>query len=146
MTTGPWRAISLQTYDVRITDFRVQTEVSESLDAVIKVFIDTSSPTGRTVVALKNQKGQVVRQSDALKLKDGKVEVAFSGAKGEFDLWYPVGYGKQPIYTVEAQITDEVCIKMQTVEVLEAYDSAAGNSSGYYSAEDRHQKGAHCTG
>lgn len=146
MTTGPWRAISLQTYDVRITDFRVQTEVSESLDTVIKVSIDTSSPTGRTVVALKNQKGQVVRQSDALKPKDGKAEVAFSGAKGEFDLWYPVGYGKQPIYTVEAQITDEVCIKMQTVEVLEAYDSAARNSSGNNGAEDRHQKGAHCTG
>jgi beta-mannosidase len=139
MTTGPWRPISLQTYDVRITDLRVQTEVPESLDVAIKVSVEVSSPTSQTVVALKDQKGKIVRQSDLLKVKDGKAEVVFSGSKGEFDLWYPVGYGKQPMYTVEAQAINKVCIEiLQPIVLLETYEWTSGKYSGYTVAENRH--------
>lgn len=108
MTTGPWRPIALQTYDARITDLRVQTQVSELLDVVVKVSLDISSPVGQTIVVLKDTRGQVVRQSDSLSIANGNATVVFEGAKDEFDLWYPVGYGKQPMYVVQVYLTDKV--------------------------------------
>ncbi|KAF8528704.1 glycoside hydrolase family 2 protein [Gautieria morchelliformis] len=107
MTCGPWRPISLHTYTVRITDLRVQTQVSESLDADIKVSLHVSTLTGWTSVTLRDKTGQVVREVDSVVINDGKAEVQFEGAKGEFELWYPVGYGKQPMYSVQVQVTDE---------------------------------------
>jgi len=109
MTTGPWRPIFLHTYKSRITDLRVRADVSESLDTVINVSLAFSSSGGAASIALKDHAGKVVKQADA-RLEDGKAQVEFRGAKGEFDLWYPVGYGKQPIYTVEVRVADEVCM------------------------------------
>jgi beta-mannosidase len=116
MTCGPWRPISLHTYTVRITDLRVQTHVSESLDADIKVSLHVSSLTGWMSVTIRDKTGQVVREADSLIINDGKAEVEFEGAKGEFELWYPVGYGKQPMYSVQVQVTDEVCLVMHSTE------------------------------
>lgn len=138
MTTGPWRPISLHTYDTRITDLRVQTDVSESLDVAIRVSLRVSSPTGQAVVVLKDQTSQVVRKSGALNIQDGEAEVDFRGAKGDFDLWYPVGYGKQPMYTVQVEVTDEVRMMMQSVEAPRAYHRVEGECLRHRGAKNRH--------
>ncbi|KAF8591572.1 glycoside hydrolase family 2 protein [Ramaria rubella] len=106
MTIGPWRPILLQTYEARITDLRIQVEVSESLDTVIKVSAQASTLKGKALVVLKDQTGNIIRKVDS-SLKNGEAEVEFTDSKAEFELWYPVGYGKQPIYSVEVHITDE---------------------------------------
>ena len=138
MTAGPWRPISLHTYNTRITDLRIQAEVSESLDANIKVSLKVSSLTGQTAIALKDQTGLVVRKSDSLNIRDGETEVDFKGAKGDFDLWYPVGYGKQPIYTVQVQVTDEVRIMINSAEALRAHHLAARKYFRHHDAENWH--------
>jgi beta-mannosidase len=107
MTMGPWRPISLHTYKARVTDLRVQTDVSETLDTTISVSVVVSYPTGTASISLKDQHGTIVHNVH-LPVRNGEVLTQFKGAKGEFDLWYPVGYGKQPIYTLEVTIYDEV--------------------------------------
>ncbi len=38
----------------------------------------------------------------------GTGSASFSAKRGECELWYPVGYGKQPLYTFELTIKDAV--------------------------------------
>jgi beta-mannosidase len=59
-------------------------------------------------VVLKSSAGAVVKKAADVKFKDGRGVVQFELAKGEVDLWYPVGYGKQVLYTVEVQVADQV--------------------------------------
>jgi beta-mannosidase len=101
MTVGPWRPIYLHTYTDRITDFRARTDVSETLSANITVQLETTLKQGSAAISITNSVGAVVREGQA-KVADGKAEISFTGKAGEFELWWPVGYGKQPLYTVSA--------------------------------------------
>ena len=117
MTTGPWRPISLHTYKGRITDLRVRTEISESLDTSIDIGITFSFTRGEASIVLKDDGGNVVRKA-VTQLEGGKAHTKFMGTKGEFHLWYPVGYGKQPIYTAEVQVADEVCMSWGSIKEM----------------------------
>jgi len=104
---GPWKPVSLQTYTARITDLRISTDVSEAFDVKIKVSVQSSAASGKAEILLKDPKGNVVQKVDST-LTAGKTTAEFKGAKDDFELWYPVGYGKQPIYSVEVHISDDV--------------------------------------
>ncbi|KAF8529175.1 glycoside hydrolase family 2 protein [Hysterangium stoloniferum] len=123
MTMGPWRPVFLHTYKARITDLRIQVDVSETLDTTISISIVVTYPTGICSISIKDQHGVIVRNAD-LPVRDGEVLTQFNSAKGEFDLWYPVGYGKQPLYTVEVVINDEnarlLDSKMQRIGIRRA--------------------------
>lgn len=107
MTIGPWRPVRLHSYVSRITDLRVRTEVSETLDVTILASVETDIPEGEIKITIKDPKGDLVR-TETSPLKNGKLLAKFNGTKGEFDLWYPIGYGKQPLYTVEVQLSNGV--------------------------------------
>ncbi|KAG6861004.1 hypothetical protein C0995_005024 [Termitomyces sp. Mi166 len=107
MTVGPWKPISLQTYETRIVDLDVRSDVSEALD--VKVSADltlSSSATGQASFVLKAADGFVVASTTAL-MDAGHVKANFDFPAGKVDLWYPVGYGKQSLYTIEAKLTNE---------------------------------------
>ncbi|ELU41403.1 glycoside hydrolase family 2 protein [Rhizoctonia solani AG-1 IA] len=87
-TIGPWRPIKLETYAVRLSDVRVQGDLS-------------------ALVVLKSSAGAVIKKAADLTVKGGQSIAEFELAKGEVDLWYPVGYGKQALYTVEVEVTDK---------------------------------------
>lgn len=112
MTVGPWRPIYLHTYTARISDLRLSVNVSESLETHIGIALTSSSSLqGLASVIVKDPSGKVVRTEDKA-LKNGVGAIEFIGQKDEFDLWWPVGYGGQPIYVAEVTLKDEVRLTM----------------------------------
>ncbi|KAG6336605.1 hypothetical protein ID866_2481 [Astraeus odoratus] len=107
MTVGPWKPISLQTYDVRITDVDIRCKVSEALDVDVTVDLELSgSVLGSVCVILIDPCGKVVRSQDALTLRFGSAHTEFHLVREEAKLWYPVHYGQQPLYTIQVEVKD----------------------------------------
>ncbi|KAG8751587.1 hypothetical protein FRC11_009244, partial [Ceratobasidium sp. 423] len=108
-TIGPWRPITLETYTVRLSDVRVRQDVKEDLSANLSVELEVSDKSSdlSASVVLKSPTGAVIKKSPDLLFKSGRGTAEFELAKGEVDLWYPVGYGKQALYTVEVQVADK---------------------------------------
>ncbi|THW14937.1 putative beta-mannosidase [Aureobasidium pullulans] len=100
-TCGPWRAVRLETSYARISDLRIDYDLSASLDDVV---VHVSASTERSSGADINIS---IRLADDL-LFEKTVSVDGNGvAKADFHLshpklWYPHGYGEQPLYTCEA--------------------------------------------
>ncbi|TFK28781.1 beta-mannosidase [Coprinopsis marcescibilis] len=107
MTVGPWKPISLQTYSTRIEEIDVRTEVSEDFAVQFTARIGVShSVDGSLRVELRNPAGEIQR-SDPVPFSGYNVgQHSISFAPGEVDLWYPVGYGSQPLYTVQVTLLD----------------------------------------
>lgn len=108
MTVGPWKPIALEAYENRITDLDVRIDVSESLDATVTVEIALAEKrTAEGSISLKGPNGSaLVGERD--EFHDGRMRKEFRFAAGDIELWYPVGYGKQPLYTIEVQVFDNV--------------------------------------
>ncbi|KAA1466453.1 beta-mannosidase [Dentipellis sp. KUC8613] len=108
MTTGPWRPVSLELYNARITDFRVSSVLNEDLEVSLDVTLSVSSENASLAsVILKAPSGVTVVGQKDIPVSDGTARAQFHLKKGEVDLWYPVGYGKQPIYEVQAEVQDQ---------------------------------------
>ncbi|KAI0315972.1 glycoside hydrolase family 2 protein [Amylostereum chailletii] len=108
MTVGPWRPVFLHTYATRLTDLRISSAVSEAfqVDLDVSFAISSASPVLAQVV-LKDASGAVVLGQNKISVEGGSGTAQFHFQKGEVELWYPIGYGKQPLYTVEVTIADE---------------------------------------
>ncbi|KAK3661383.1 hypothetical protein LTR22_007590 [Elasticomyces elasticus] len=103
MTCGPWRPVRLETYQARVEDLRVDYEVDADLKTV----------KGTITASVEGSSGTQVRFSAVFEddvVFEGTAEVDSHGqAKVEFHvsepkLWYPHGYGEQPLYTVKATV------------------------------------------
>ncbi|KAI6113706.1 glycoside hydrolase family 2 protein [Pisolithus croceorrhizus] len=107
MTVGPWKPIFLHTHDLRIADVDIRCRVSEALDVNITVDLALceGSP-GSASVLLRDPRGKVIRYRDALPVEIGRASTNFHLSSGEAELWYPVHYGKQPLYAVEVAVKD----------------------------------------
>lgn len=106
MTCGPWRAVRLETYRARISDLRVDYQVDASLRRI----------SGSISASVEGESGNVVNFTASLEDKlvfKGTAEVDDEGvAQVEFlvsepKLWYPHGYGDQPLYTVTATVRND---------------------------------------
>ncbi|TEB30224.1 beta-mannosidase [Coprinellus micaceus] len=108
MTVGPWKPIKLEAYSTRIADVDVRVDVSQDLDAQLDAQIAFSGAvTGTAVVELKNPAGEVVH-SEPLAVRDANVaHYKQTFASNELQLWYPVGYGKQPLYSLHVTLLNE---------------------------------------
>lgn len=108
MTTGPWKPIYIESYTNSISDLFIKTDVSEALDVNLSISLSRSEHTpGGASIVLKAPDGTIVGdwKRDALGEEDVyNIEQKYEA--GQLKLWYPVGYGKQPLYTVEATIID----------------------------------------
>lgn len=113
-TCGPWRAVRLETYATRIAELRVDYEVDASLKKV----------SGSITAEIEGSKGDQVRFSAKL----GEVEVFRGEAETNADghaqvdfhvnepkLWYPHGYGAQPLYTITATLLSPSHDSLHTV-------------------------------
>jgi beta-mannosidase len=108
MTIGPWKPVSLHMYNVRFTDLDVRSKISASLEIVVTVDLTLSEKTsGLASVVLKSAQGLVIHTND-VPLDSGSARAELHFSSGELELWYPVGYGKQPLYTVEVTVSDSV--------------------------------------
>jgi beta-mannosidase len=111
MTVGPWKPIGLHTYNTKIVDLDVRSKVSERLDVNLTVDFSLSTQTsGLASVTLRDSLGIQVAEESNMKANSEPLRAEFTFSAGFLDLWYPVGYGKQPLYTVEVKLADEVHI------------------------------------
>jgi beta-mannosidase len=110
LTVGPWRPIYLHSYHTSISDLHISALVKESLDADLIVRIALSPPeTWTTVeVALKDPESSTITSQSNINVNNGAARIVFHFENGEVKLWYPVGYGEQPLYEVQVRIYDDV--------------------------------------
>jgi beta-mannosidase len=101
MACGPWRPITLEIYESRIADLYFTTNVDESLksaEVVAKADIEGSATHVKFDISLDGE--QV--SADTVKAQKGHATATFKIKSPE--LWYPVRYGKQPLYTITATL------------------------------------------
>ena len=109
MTVGPWKPISLQMYENRINDMDVRSQVSEALGVKLTAnFTCDEKIPGFLSFTLNAPDGSIVTSARKTLTDEGFSEVTFEWPPGALALWYPVGYGAQPLYTVEVELKDEV--------------------------------------
>ena len=105
MTCGPWRPVRLETYAARVEDLRVDYKVDSSFKKV----------SGSITAVVEGHVGKAVRFSAEFGGREvfrGTSNVNSHGqAKVEFHVndpkvWYPHGYGDQPLYDVKAAVLD----------------------------------------
>lgn len=113
MTCGPWRPIILETYTSRIADLSFNIDVPDSLtDASVKttVEVERSSATAASTLSIDidltfNGVSVSTISAQSVDKKDGIVSTTFTVPEPE--LWYPHGYGKQPLYNLTATLKSE---------------------------------------
>ncbi|KAH8803169.1 glycoside hydrolase family 2 protein [Xylogone sp. PMI_703] len=101
MTCGPWRPINLEIYESRISDLYFTTNVDKSLKSaalVAKADVEGTATHVKFQVALD---GKEVA-SETAKVTDGQATHSFKFENPQ--LWYPIRYGKQPLYTINATL------------------------------------------
>jgi beta-mannosidase len=116
MTCGPWRPISLLVYEARILDLSVDIEVSDGLDyAILTVQNEIEGGNNmRIEVSVKDASGTQV----ATRSLQGNATCRFTINSPV--LWYPVGYGAQHLYMVEARLygpSGESCLDFMSHKV-----------------------------
>jgi beta-mannosidase len=109
MTVGPWRPVHLETYSHRFEDARIDTDLTGegytvgTLSADVTIGPDVPKD-GKIKAVLKKKNGTVVKEET---VSVGK-KIHWEFEKGEVEGWYPVNYGKQPLYTLELTLNDKV--------------------------------------
>jgi beta-mannosidase len=101
MTCGPWRPINLEIYSSRISDLYFTTNVHKSLKSaefVAKADVEGEASEVRFDVSLGGKKVA----SKTVKASKGHASHVFTIQ--DPSLWYPIRYGKQPLYTVTATL------------------------------------------
>ncbi|KAF1927066.1 glycoside hydrolase family 2 protein [Didymella exigua CBS 183.55] len=112
-TCGPWREVRLETYQARVEDVRVDYKLDDGLQSVqgtISAVVEGSSAQS---VIFKVQDGDKQVFKETAKVSDGVAKVEFHVKNPR--LWYPHGYGAQPLYEVTATVSaDEVDLHSTT--------------------------------
>jgi beta-mannosidase len=99
LTCGPWRPINLEIFESRISDLYFDITVDKSLktaDVVAHASVEGKADKIRFDISLD---GNMVATETA-DCSSGDISVSFHISNPS--LWYPVRYGKQPLYTVTA--------------------------------------------
>ncbi|KAI1806529.1 glycoside hydrolase family 2 protein [Daldinia bambusicola] len=101
LTCGPWRPINLEVYESRITDLWVDIDVDKSLKfATVTAHASTEGKASQIWFDISLNGRPVVGEAVA---SGGSTKFTIDNPK----LWYPVRYGKQPLYTVTATLDEE---------------------------------------
>jgi beta-mannosidase len=106
VTSGIWRPVRIEAWDkVRIADFAIrQRDVSREvahLDAEVELEASSAGPARVSVQYTDN--GKPVTLSTAANLHPGRNIVDIPIEIRQPRLWYPAGYGDQPLYEFTAQ-------------------------------------------
>lgn len=101
MTCGPWRPIRLEIYASRLADLHAETVVDKSLtraNATVTAAVEGPADRVRFDISLDGQ--QVA--SETADASGGSATVSFLIDSPA--LWYPIRYGKQPLYDIRATL------------------------------------------
>ncbi|RGP73332.1 beta-mannosidase [Fusarium sporotrichioides] len=103
LTCGPWRPVNLEVYESRIADLNYESEVEESLrtaKVIVHAEVEGEATKVRFDVSLDG-KGVA---SETAQVKGEHATTTFHIQDPA--LWYPIRYGKQPLYTIKAILVD----------------------------------------
>ncbi len=108
VTSGIWRPVRLEAWDkARIDDFAVrQRDVSADvahLDAQVAIQVSSAGPVTVSVAYQLDDKPETATRNVYLHTGENLVELPLEILKPK--LWYPAGYGDQPLYTFTAKIS-----------------------------------------
>ncbi|CZR55596.1 related to Beta-mannosidase B [Phialocephala subalpina] len=115
MTAGPWRPVRLEMYHARVADLRTQLDVSKYLKTAAGTFHAKVEGNVDLVSFTLKLQGQIIVQK-AVQVENGHAihEVLIENSH----LWYPHGYGSQPLYDFSAEIcTDEIILDTATKRI-----------------------------
>ncbi|CAI6087031.1 beta-mannosidase [Cohnella sp. JJ-181] len=105
---GIWRPVRIVFEDVAaIDDLFVYTKALDACGASLAVAVETTGRTEeplRLSLAIADPAGAIVWQAER-RLNGGKLELTADLAEPE--LWWPAGYGGQPLYTFVAKLYDK---------------------------------------
>lgn len=111
MTVGPWRPIYLKTYSAAIESLTVQAKVDQNLNMSLNAsarLCETSVGARSVSFVLIDSEGKVVKSSSLELLETEppthETHLSWDFAKDETELWWPVNYGRQTLYTLCSRI------------------------------------------
>ncbi|KAK3309485.1 glycoside hydrolase family 2 protein [Chaetomium strumarium] len=103
LTCGPWRPINLEIYESRLADLHAETVVDKSLSrANVTVAAPVEGKAGKVRFDVSLDGQQVA--SETVDASSGTASVSFLIDSPA--LWYPIRYGKQPLYDIKATLLD----------------------------------------
>lgn len=102
--------MSLHSYHVHISNLHVSAKVNEYLEAdlIVGIVLSSLEVPCTAEVLLKNPSGDGVTGQSKITMNEGAAQVTFQFKKGDIRLWYPVGYGEQPLYEAHVKVLDSV--------------------------------------
>ncbi|KAK1547823.1 glycosyl hydrolase family 2 [Colletotrichum paranaense] len=109
LTCGPWRPINLEIYESRLSDLYFETTVDDSLKSAKVVAHATTEGKASKVRFDVSLDGKSLASETIDAKADADIAATFQ--LQDPALWYPIRYGKQPLYTVTATLlsgSDEV--------------------------------------
>lgn len=112
MTAGPWRPINFHTYDIRITEVWANAIVSENLEPGLDLSFELAGDAfrGKVRVSVRGSNKVSIKEIRGIAVAGGKGSATYTFGDDEVELWYPVGYGKQPLYEIEVAAIDDVSV------------------------------------
>jgi beta-mannosidase len=112
MTAGPWRPVRLETYTYLIEDLSIEYTLAVTLDGCRGIISAQIDGYGECMVQLSLHDSNGVlafSKKESVVAADYSVQVPF--ALQAPALWYPHGYGCQPIYTLSCRLfVDDSCV------------------------------------
>ncbi|KAL7791746.1 glycoside hydrolase family 2 protein [Trichoderma afarasin] len=103
LTCGPWKPINLEIYESRVADLYATVTVDDSL-ASAKVVLHAATEGKASKVRFDLSLNDTALSEAVDVTKEGVAEATFNISNPE--LWYPVRYGKQPLYKATATLLD----------------------------------------
>lgn len=109
MTVGPWKPIALEIYESRIVELDIRSQISEALDVKLTAVCTFSEAISSSAsFVLRKPDGSVEASTNKISVSGGRVSVDFEWKARQLQLWYPVGYGSQPLYEAQVELADQV--------------------------------------
>ncbi len=106
LTAGPWQAVRLEAYTARIADLHCPVEVSTDLQSVrlpVLVELEHGAVGQRLHIALYTPEGELAKET-ALPVTGNDLHYTIALATPR--LWWPRGYGEQPLYRLVVTLRD----------------------------------------
>jgi beta-mannosidase len=105
MTCGPWRAVYLENFVNRVAELQAVVELDTGLRvSKVQVKAEVEGPGDKVIFTLTAPNGGI--QALEAEVRDGLAEGKF--VVKEPELWWPIGYGAQKLYTLTATAGDSV--------------------------------------
>ncbi|KAF8492119.1 glycoside hydrolase [Gautieria morchelliformis] len=115
ITTGPWRPIYFEQYTTALSIVHTKASASVTVDLLANLVVDVTlsgdvRASTNLKILMKDAGGRVIKEGGRKLQPDGEAAavVKWDFSPEDVNLWWPVGYGEQALYTVEVTLEDDV--------------------------------------